>query len=358
MKQLLTALIIVLTFHSCKNKQEKTQATVEDISESVYASGIVKSKNQYQVFSTVNGIIQDILVNEGELVSKGTPIIRILNESSKLNAENAKLAADLAASNTDKLNELKANIDLVKAKLNNDSMLFMRQKKLWEQQVGTLYELEQRELNYKNTKTNYDVALLRYNDAKKQFNFSARQTGNNLQISTAFENDFVIKSETDGKLYAILKEKGELVSPLSPLAVIGSADDFYLELQVDEYDITKIKKGQKIALTLNSYKNQVFEAKVEKINTIMNERSRSFTVEASFVVKPPALYPNLSTEANIIIQTKQKALTIPRTFLIDDSFVLNEDNEKVKVVVGLKDYQKVEILSGITANDIIIKKGK
>lgn len=358
MKQLLVALLIILTFYSCKNKQEKTQATVEDISESVYASGIVKSKNQYQVFSTVNGIIQDILVNEGELVNKGTPIIRILNESSKLNAENAKLAADLAASNTDKLNELKANIDLVKTKLNNDSTLLMRQKKLWEQQVGTLYELEQRELNYKNTKTNYDVALLRYNDAKKQFNFSARQTGNNLQISTAFENDFVIRSETDGKLYAILKEKGELVNPLSPVAVIGSANDFVLELQVDENDITKIKKGQKMMLTLNSYKGQTFEARVEKVNTIMNERSRSFTIEAVFVQKPHTLYPNLSVEANIVLQTKEKALTIPRSYLIDETYVLNESGEKVKVKVGLKDYQKAEILEGITANDVLIKELK
>lgn len=358
MKQFFGTLLIILTFYSCKNKQEKTQATVEDISESVYASGIVKSKNQYQVFSTVNGIIQDILVNEGELVNKGTPIIRILNESSKLNAENAKLAADLAAANTDKLNELKANIDLVKAKLNNDSMLFTRQKKLWDQQVGTLYELEQRELNYKNTKTNYDVALLRYNDAKKQFNFSARQTGNNLQISTAFENDFVIRSETDGKLYAILKEKGELVNPLSPVAVIGSANDFVLELQVDENDITKIKTGQKIMLTLNSYKDQTFEARVEKVNTIMNERSRSFTVEAVFVLKPPTLFANLSVEANIILQTKGKALTIPRSYLIDETYVLNENGEKVKVKVGLKDYQKVEILEGISANDVVIKELK
>lgn len=358
MKQLLIAFLIVFTFYSCKNKQEQAQATVEDISESVYASGTVKSKNQYQVFSTVNGIIQDILVNEGELVNKGTPIIRILNVASKLNAENAQLAANVANANQDKLNELKANIEIAKIKMKNDSVLASRQKILWAQQVGTLVELEQREFVYKNSLTSYEVALLRYNDVKKQLSASAQQSINNLQISSTIQDDFTIKSEIDGKLYSVLKEKGELVSPLSPLAVIGSANDFYLELQVDEYDITKIKKGQKIVLTLNSYKNQVFEAKVEKINSIMNERSRSFTVEASFVVAPPTLYPNLSTEANIIIQSKQNVLTIPRSFLIDDSFVLNDDNEKIKVVVGLKDYQKVEILGGITANDIILKKGK
>jgi hypothetical protein len=38
--------------------------------------------------------------------------------------------------------------------------------------------------------------------------------------------------------------------------------------------------------------------------------------------------------------------------------VLNENNEKVKVEVGLKNYQKVEIISGITSNDIILRQEK
>ena len=358
MKHFLIIPLFILLLTSCKNKQEKTQPIIENISESVYASGIVKSKNQYQVYANINGIIQEKLANEGDLVKVGTPIIRVLNESSKLSAENAQLAANLANANQDKLNELKANIELAKTKMQNDSVLLARQKILWAQKVGSLNELEQRELMYKNSLTTYNVAMLRFNDTKKQLTVAAQQSQNNLQISTTLQNDFIIKSETDGRLYSILKEKGEIVNPLSPIAVIGSADDFLLELQVDENDITRIQKGQKIALSFNSYKNQVFEAKVEKINTIMNERSRSFTIEAGFVIKPPTLYPNLTVEANIIIQTKEKALTIPRSYLIDESYVLNQDHEKIKVAVGLKDYQKVEILSGVTANDIILKPEK
>jgi HlyD family secretion protein len=109
---------------------------------------------------------------------------------------------------------------------------------------------------------------------------------------------------------------------------------------------------------MDSYKGQVFEAKVDKINPIMNERTKSFTLEARFITKPETLYPNLTTEANIVIRTKENALTIPRAFLIDDTFVLIEKNKKVKVEIGLKDYQKVEILRGVTANDIIYKMPK
>ena len=44
---------------------------MEKITESVYASGIIKSKNQYQVYAAVSGLIQQILVSEGDVVKKG-----------------------------------------------------------------------------------------------------------------------------------------------------------------------------------------------------------------------------------------------------------------------------------------------
>jgi multidrug efflux pump subunit AcrA (membrane-fusion protein) len=159
----------------------------------------------------------------------------------------------------------------------------------------------------------------------------------------------------NGRVYSILKEPGEMVTPQSPVAVIGDAGNFILELQVDEFDIAKLRLGQKVLVTMDSYKGQVFEATIQKIDPIMNERSRSFTVDAVFVSKPPALYPNLTAEANIIIQTKENAITIPRSFLTDDDCVITEDKQKRKVITGLKDYQKVEILRGITAKDFILK---
>jgi hypothetical protein len=51
------------------------------------------------------------------------------------------------------------------------------------------------------------------------------------------------------------------------------------------------------------------------------------------------------------LQTKEKALLIPRTFVINDSFVLKENGDKVAVKTGLKDYKMIEILSGISVKD-------
>lgn len=357
MMKFLTPFIAAALLLSCKSKQEKTSPVEEKITESVYASGIVKSKNQYQVFSAVGGLVKEIFVTEGDIVKKGDAVMRLSDITARLNSENAKIAVDYSsvAANADKLNALKIDIANAKAKMNNDASLLEKQRNLWNQGIGTRNELDQRELIHTNAVNAYNAAKLRYNDLQQQLNFQAKQSQKKLEISNTATNDYTIKSEVSGKVYNVLKEKGEMVNTQTPVALIGDAGGFTLELQVDEYDIARVKIGQKILLSMDSYKGQVFEAVVEKINPAMNVQSKSFTVEAAFVVPPPALYPNLTAEANIIINVKEKALTIPRNYLVDDGYVILSNKEKRKVTTGLKDYQKIEILSGLSISDVIIK---
>lgn len=356
MKRILSVFVIVLCACNPKN-EEITKPIVQNITESVYASGVVKSKNQYEIFSTVNGIIAEKHVAEGDIVHKGDIIVTLVNETPKLNTENARLAATYSSLpfNADKLNELKVNIDLARAKMKNDSALFLRQQKLWAEGIGTRNELEQRELSLKNSTTAYQAALLQYNNLKKEINFTAQQSLKNLQITNSVNNDYVIRARQDGKVYQILKEPGEMVNAQTSLAVMGDENEFVMELQVDEYDIGKIRLGQKLFVSMDSYQRQVFEAKVTKIQPMMNDRSRSFEVEAGFTSRPPHLYPNLTVEANILISTKENALTVPRTYLINDNTVLLKNGEKRKVVTGLKDYQRVEIINGLSKDEFIKK---
>ena len=355
MKKLL--IIPFLFLLACKDKVEKTKPTEESSSESIYASGIAKSKNQYQAFAIVNGIIENIFVTEGDSVKKGDPILSISNETQKLNKENAELAAQFADVNANqgKLNEVKQLIDLSRNKMRNDSALFFRQKNLWQDQIGTKVELENRELAYQNSKNAYYSSLVRYDDLKRQLDFNSQQSKKNLMISSKLEGDFTLRSEIDGIVYSLPKSKGEIVGLQTPLAIIGDARNFILEMQVDEFDILKIKKGLPVLITLDSYKGRVFEAKVTKIDPLMNERSKTFVVEAEFLQKPEVLYPNVTFEANIVLQTKEKALLVPRNYLIGDTMVAKANGDKVRVKTGLRDYKKIEILSGITANDELIK---
>jgi RND family efflux transporter MFP subunit len=355
MKKILLVSTALFVF-SCKSKVEKIKPTTSSITESVYASGLVKSKNQYQVFATVSGIIKNILVAEGDTVKAGSLLFELVDDAQRLNKENAALNAKFADLNANKgkLNEAKLLLELAKNKMKNDSALYFRQKNLWEQQVGSKIELEQRELNYQNAKTGFYSAKVKYDDLVRQLDLNASLTQKNLSISNKLESDFSIKSDIDGIVYSINKNRGEIVSPQTALAVIGDAQHFILEMQVDEYDILKIKKGQSVIVTLDSYKGQTFEAKVTKINPLMNERSKTFIVESEFVKAPELLYPNTSFEANVVLFSREKALLIPRSCLISDSLVIKSNGDTIKVKTGLKDYQKIEILSGITAADELL----
>jgi multidrug efflux pump subunit AcrA (membrane-fusion protein) len=344
---------------TCKDKVETTSPIRENITESIYASGILKSKGQYQVFATVNGLIQNVLVDEGDTIKKGAPLFIIQNEISTLSRESAQLAADLAdyKANQSKLEELKLNIDLSKSKMFNDSLLMVRQQSLWAQNLGSKVEIERAELNFQNSKTIYNSAKLRYADEKRRLDILSKQAKKNLEISRESESDFTITSKVNGKVYSLIKEHGEMVNTQTPLAIIGDAGEFILELQVDEYDITSVQEGQKVIVTMDSYKGETFEAQVTKVNPILNERTKTAIVEARFVNHPPTMYPNLTLEANVIIQVKENVLTLPRQYILNDHFVINEAGDTIEIKTGVVDYRKAEILDGITEKDVLIRPG-
>lgn len=229
---------------------------MQNITESVYASGKIRSKNQYEVFSAVNGIVKQVYVTDGSLVKKGDVLMTLVNEAPELQRENARLATIYQSmqTNRDKLAEAEANIALAKTKLSNDSLLVQRQRMLWANNIGTRYELEQRELALSTSATAYQTALMRFQQLKKQLAFADQQAQTSFRISSTLAGDYSIRAKQDGKVYFLSREPGEIVGPQAPLAIIGHMQDFILELQVDEYDIAKIRQGQQVLIAMDSYK--------------------------------------------------------------------------------------------------------
>ncbi|MCC6688215.1 MAG: efflux RND transporter periplasmic adaptor subunit [Saprospiraceae bacterium] len=348
---------LVFTFIACKNKQESTRPEYRNITQSVYASGIIKSREQYQVFTTISGIIKKVFITEGEYVQKGQMLFQIKNEAAEISKENTGIVADFnkIKNNQDKLAELQSSIDLARQMRENDSLLFVRQKNLWASGIGSKAELERKELNAKNSKTNHTNALLKYSELKKQLRFAEKQSIKQYEISASQAGDLYIRSLLGGNVLSVFKKTGELATTQQPLAIISDTAHYYLELQLDEYDIASTEVGMKVFVTMDSYRGDVFEAKLTKIYPVMNDRTKTFTAEAEFVKAPPKIYPNLTVEANILIKEKKNALLIPRSYLLDEKYVLLENGKKAEIKTGIKNYEMVEIISGINQNDVILK---
>ena len=190
---------------------------------------------------------------------------------------------------------------------------------------------------------------------KAQLKNDQNKNKNTLKINQKTENDFTVKSAFSGELFDIFVKEGTLITTQMPLAIIGKKNQYLLAIDVDENDMVRVKMNQNLLVILDSYKGIVFEAKVDKIYPIMDERSRTFKIEAHFDNVPKKLYPNLTAVANIIIKTKKNVLTVPKSYLINGNYVLVNKDEKRKVKIGLNDYQNAEIVSGLKAEETIYK---
>lgn len=356
MKKVLLASLFFI-FSCSKKETEEIQPRMGTVTESVYASGVIKADNQYTVFATVSGVLQKVNVSVGQTISKGQALFQIESEKANLATENARLAYEISQESgrfiQDKIAEAELRVQSAKDKLDLDESVYKRSKNVKEYNAISEVDFEKVELAYKNSKSNYASALKQLSQLKSQLQNEQSRSNINLKINQKSQSDFTVKSAFSGELFDVLVKEGTLISPQTPLATIGKKDNYLLELDVDENDMVRVTVGQKVLVTMDSYKGKVFEATVDKIYPIMDVRSRTFKIEAHFVQTPPKLYPNLTAEANIIINVRKNVLTIPRNYLIDDEYVLVNNDEKRKIKIGLSDYQNVEVLEGLTVEETI-----
>ena len=349
---------LVLLLLSCNSKTEKMFPIAQDLTQSVYTSVTIQPDSLYQAYAIVAGILDKNFVEEGDVVKKSQAIAQIINNAPVLNTQNAKLSLDLAKENYNGsaaiLSGIKDEIEAANLKYKNDSINFFRQQNLWTQSIGSKADFDAKQLNYQLSQNTLTLLKNKYYQTKNQLNTSVKQAQNNYQTSLISTKDFTVKSAVNGKVYALYKSSGELVNTMEPVASIGSATTFIIEMLVDEVDIVKIVKNQEVLITLDAYTGKVLEGKVSKIYPKKDERNQTFKVEAIFVNPPEVLYPGLSGEANIIISKKENVLTIPRNYLINSNQVKTADG-LITIKIGLQNMEFVEVIDGITKETYIFK---
>lgn len=352
---LMTFLFLV---SACTNKDEKVYPKIMPLTESVYASATVQPDSLYQVYSVVTGILDKVWVEEGDTVSKDERILHVTNTSPELSMKNAELALQLARENYSGsaaiLKGIEDEIQSAQLTLKNDSINYFRQRNLWNQNIGSKVEFDNRKLAYELSQNKLNLLKRNYLRTENELQTQLKQAENNYKTTMTVNKDFTITSKINGKVYAIYKDPGEIVNQLEPVAAIGRTDSFVIELLVDEVDIVKLRIGQKVLITLDAYNSEVFQATLNKIYPRKDERSQTFKVEAIFKTPPYTLYPGLSGEGNIIIAQKEETLTIPKEYLIDGTKVLTENGEQ-PVSVGLQNLDRIEILEGIDKNTALLK---
>lgn len=362
MSKILSKTIFLLFFFagisSCSEERESVVVQPENIVEAVYSSVIVEPDIIYKVNSTVAGYISAVNFEVGDHVKVGDVIFQIRDIQGDNSTSNAQLAYQLAEKNylgdQSALEDLKLDIENAKLKRKNDSINYSRNLALIEKNIITKVEMEQSELVFTSSKNAHTSLVNKLKRLERELKLSMNQSRNNYKTSLSRSDDALIRSKIDGKIYDVSKEQDELVMTQETIAIIGTDSSFILKMLIDEVDITKVKIGQEIIVSLEAYKDQVFEAKVTRISPKMDARTQTFQIEGVFKKAPNQLYMGLTGEGNIIINKRNNVLVIPLEYLMDGNKV--ETDQGIKLVnVGSKSLSHVEILSGLKKGDIIYK---
>lgn len=390
-------------------KPKLTQVTIDEVKsetiiEVVTASGAIQPVSEISLSPEVSGEIIELKVLEGEEVSKGDLLVRINPEIfvQRVNQSEALL-------NQAKANAASARAGLARARANfeRQKLDYDRQQKLFGEKVISQADWETAQANYKVGEQ--DLAAAEENARASEFN--VQNAFASLQDAKENLSRTSIYAPYTGTVSKLNVEQGERMVGTSQMAGtemmrIANLFDMEVRVNVNENDIIRVHLGDTAIIDVDAYSpmDKLFKGVVTSIANTANDRVSADAV-TEFQVKIRILnssYQDLMDEnpdrspfrpgmtASVDIQTKRKenVLSVPLAAVttrtksvveraqrdatgteeednkeeekdedeIECVFLLDENSQAqlVEVKTGVKDFDNIEIISGITAGQKII----
>jgi HlyD family secretion protein len=330
-------------------------------------AGTIKARRRARLSPEIGGRVAEVLAQKGERVAAGTVLLRLDDTQYRAELENAERALDAGRKSEREvcLGAEQAERDLQRAeRLANDEIL----------SVETIDQ----------TRTRRDAQRAACDAARAR----ARQLESQVKVARSELEKTVLRAPFDGVIAELDTEKGEWITPSPPgipmPAVIDliDTDSIYLSAPLDEVDRAKVSLGQPVRITMDAYPGKSFPGKVTRIAPYildLAEQSRTFEVEATFDDADFArtLPPGASADVEIILEGKDGVLRIPSYALIEGrralvlescggsgslldrwlGFLVDTDEGCLvsrNVTTGLKNWEFVEITSGLSEGDRVV----
>jgi len=280
--------------------------------------GSVQTKKNVVVSPEMPGQLVSVLVKEGQRVGKGQALARID-----------------AGGMSDQLAQLEASEALAKT-------TYERQKRLWDQKIGS-------EIQYLQAKTNYESQTKAVDNLKKTI------------------GKYTIRAPFSGVIDDVITEQGTVVGPGVGIFRIVNLSDMYIETDVPETYISSIKKGKKVAVELPILGKKL-DSKVRQAGNFINPANRTFEVEVGVPNKDRSIKPNLTAKLKINDYTNPNAVLIPQSIISENAngeqyvYVAQNDGGKmvakqIIVKTGKTQGDEIEILEGLKEGMQIILEG-
>ncbi|MCR8669525.1 efflux RND transporter periplasmic adaptor subunit [Aestuariibaculum sp. M13] len=343
----LILLLVVLKYFKDANSKTIEEYEVEEpfytsINTKAVATGKLNPEEEIELKPQISGIIDEILVEEGDRVEKGDLIAKIRvvpNEQSLVSASSQIKTAQLSFSNAE--------------------TLYNRNKSLFEKGVISQQDFENSELTFNQAKETLKQAQNNYQIIKRgsisggssaNTNIIAQISGTILEIPVR-EGDQVIESNN--------------FNEGTTIATVADMSQMIFEGKVDEAEVGKLSEGREIKVVLGAIKDKDFPAKLIFIapKGVEENGAVQFTIKANVTIDEGTnVRAGYSANAEIDIESKDSVFAIREALLqynriTEKPFVEVLEAEgkykKVDVVLGISDGINVEITEGLKKEDKI-----
>lgn len=299
-------------------------------------AGTVRSRRDAQLSVETVGRVVEICKREGEAVKAGDELI-------KLDETEAIAALELAGKRHE---TAKARVKEAVALLAGARIELERNKNLASVSEAIIDRLEK--------KVDAAEAVLLATRA------TVAQEKAALEMATAQRKKVVLKAPFDGVLAERHIELGEWAVPGRPVMRLVDLNAIYVEAELDEIDLERVKTGMPVRVKLDPFRGQEFEGRVVRVAPFVSDvetQNRTVEIEVEFVAEFPGLKPGTSADVFVILDRTDEALRIPAYALLEGGRVLLAADGVAtsrQVEIGLKNWEFVEVRSGLSAGDPVI----
>ncbi len=374
------AVVLVLGFILLKPKKIEnsllSKVTIGSVSEVVSGSGSVESGGVTAVYSPTNGVIKKILVTDGQEVKKDQPLFEVSSTATtkeKSEALSSLLTARSALKKAENAqNTLQSDLEIARRKI----LEAENTKKTFDENVlaqkpnpgtGRAYTEEEKlamSSTMESTRKEFKNTEKEYVDATDSIR-AASASLSEANIAYMATMDSVTKSPIGGKVVNLKKRAGNSVDISKEVLMVMSSSDLLVSIKISEFNIGKIKAGQKVESRFDAFPDQRIEGEVIGVDTVGNETSGTVSFEVLVALKPTGaeiskIKPAMTVNLNIIAATRENVLTIPRSATKLEGgkdFVLVNDNGKPvkkEIVLGVVGASSVEVVDGLSESEEIL----
>ncbi|MGC0388493.1 MULTISPECIES: efflux RND transporter periplasmic adaptor subunit [Bradyrhizobium] len=340
--------------------------------ETVVASGHVETPYRVEIGSQITGTVADVLVQEGQKVTKGQPLISLEARELKASVIQAQGAVAQAEARIRQLEELtlpsaKEALTQAQATLLNAQQTYNRTAQLEHNGYATKAALDDAQKTLDVARAVKRAAEFQvytaspggsdYVMAQTQLN----QARANLDTADSRLGYATIVAPRDGVLITRNVERGTVVQAGKALLVLAPSGDLQLVLQIDERNLGKLALGQSALASADAYPDRRFAAKVSYINPGIDISRATVQVKLTVVEPSDDLRQDMTVSVDIEVAAKDNAKVLPvrsvHDVLSGQPWVLTvEGGRAVKrpVKLGLRGSSNIEIVEGLEAGDVAI----